>query len=492
MASHRLLLAGALILLSGTVACGTGGGVTLPNPQGNFSSASLNGSYVYEIHGFDTAGNPYRQVGVFTADGNGNITAGSDDSSFAAVGASVTGTYKIGKDGTGQIGINTSLGPITLAVTLVNTSGLQLIESDAFASASGTAELQSASAISATFSGAYVFRLHQELSAQNQAPASEVGRMMISGASASGSMDENLNGVFTSPNLTATFGTPSGPGRGTGTLVNSSTNFTTNFVYYIVDANKFVLLVTNNNAVGSGRAELQSGNVGAGLSGSFAFGSRGDDLTPFTGFFAGIASVGQFNAASGTLTGTEDANQDGGAVISNASFSSCSTPSASGRVVINDLSGNTCSNSTSRVFWMVSPSRAFFMSTATSSVEDGTADLQQSQNFSVSTFSQQYSLAMDGVDASTPQLLSRTGTLQFNGAGQLTLNEVVNASASGGGAQSPGILTGTYSVGSNGRITGNLNSGSLDLVMYAVSSSQAYVLQNDQTVVTSGMIRLQQ
>jgi hypothetical protein len=486
-----VLFAVGLMAAAVTVACGTGpGGITLPNPQGNFSKASLNGSYAYEIHGVDTATfNPYRQVGVFTADGNGNITGGIDDSSFSAAGTPVSGSYQIGQDGTGLITINTSVGTITLAVTLVNSSRLQLIESDAFANASGSADLQSSNAISAAPAGTYVFRIHQEISAQTQAPAAEVGALPISGGGATGSMDENLAGTFTSPNVTATFGTPSGSGRGTGTLVNSSTSFTTNFVYYIVDASKFLMLVTNIKAVGSGSAELQSGSLGNGLSGSYAFGSRGDDASAP----AGVSTVGQFNAASGTITGTLDSSQDG-TITSNANFSSCYTPSVSGRVLVKNLSGNTCSSTALQVFWMVNSGRAFFINVSGGSVQDGTADLQQTQNFSMSTFSGQFSLAMAGWDVS-PELLSRIGTLQFDGAGKLTLNEVVNASGSGAGAQLPagGILRGTYSPASNGRVTGALSNsgGSLGLVMYAVSGSEAYVLQTDQGTFTSGMAQLQ-
>jgi hypothetical protein len=90
---------------------------------------------------------------------------------------------------------------------------------------------------------------------------------------------------------------------------------------------------------------------------------------------------------------------------------------------------------------MVSPSRAVVVNASVSSVEDGTADSQTSQNFSTSTFNQQYALAMDGLDL-TPELLSRIGTLQFNGAGKITLNEVANSSVSGAGATSPGLIAG--------------------------------------------------
>ena len=58
-------------------ACGSSNG-TVPGfiPKGNFSNASLNGQYVYQIDGFDfsnsTSGVPYREAGVFTANGAGD------------------------------------------------------------------------------------------------------------------------------------------------------------------------------------------------------------------------------------------------------------------------------------------------------------------------------------------------------------------------------------------------------------------------------------
>jgi len=145
----RILFAIALMSLGATVACGSGGSgsIILPNPSGvTYSKASLKGSYVYQVHGFDSTGFPYRQVGVFTADGSGNITGGSDDSSVSATGTAVTGNYNVAQDGTGFINLNTSLGPITWAITLSSTSKLSLIEADNFANAGGTAEFQPPSA----------------------------------------------------------------------------------------------------------------------------------------------------------------------------------------------------------------------------------------------------------------------------------------------------------------------------------------------------------
>lgn len=490
MKSKTIAFAVSLMAIAATVGCGSNGSVVLPPNGGNFSNASLKGSYAYQIHGFDTNGNPYRQIGVFAADGNGNITGGTDDSSVSASGTQVSGTYTVGKDGTGFIGINTSLGALNWAITLSSASQLQLIEADSFANAGGTAELQDSTAVTTIPTGTFVFRVHQEQSAENQAPGGQAGVLAFSNGAGSGSMDENLAGTLTSPSVTSTLNAPAGFGRGTGTLLNGSTNFTTSLVYYIVNSSKFYILVTNASAVGSGSAELQSGAVGNGLSGSYAFGSRGDDLNPLTGFLAGMATVGQFSASSGALSGTEDVSQDG--TISNGvTLSSCYTVSASGRVAVTSSSGGTCTSTVTQVFWMVSPARAFVVNAGSSTVEDGTADLQTTQNFAVSTFTQQYSMAMDGMDV-TPELLSRVGVLQFDGKGNIKLNENANASASGTGASNPGILAGTYTVGSNGRVVETFSGGSLDLVMYAVSASQAYVLQNDSGSTTSGQVLLQQ
>ena len=486
---------GMLSLLA-AVGCGTyGGSPSLVHTTGNFTNGSLKGSYVYQIHGVSVAsGSVYRQVGVFTADGNGNITGGTDDSSVNAGGTAVSGVYTVGNDGTGFLTINTSLGQITLGITLVSSSKLELIENDAALDAAGTAELQQSTVAP---SGTFVFRLHQDAAAQSPSTeATEVGAFTVSSGAGNGAMDQNLNGTFTSPNLTVTLNAPVNSGRGTGNLVDTSANFTTALVYYVVNNGKLVLLVTNAGAVGSGSAEVQTGSVGGGLSGTYVFGSRGDDS-----FLDGVATAGQFTASAGVLSGTEDVMVDGN-FSANVNFpSTCYTAGSaggiSGRVVLTSGSGAPCSGSTTQVFWMVSPSRAFFLDNSGTTIEDGTVDLQTGNSFSASSLKGQFVIVMDGLDR-TPeqvglpdQILARLGTLQFDGAGNLTLNELVNASGSGGGGQSPGVLTGTYTVASNGRVVASLNGNTLNLVMYAVSGSQAYVLQGDAGVITSGTVELQ-
>jgi hypothetical protein len=490
------------VSLAASVGCGTGGSISFLNNTENFSNANLKGSYVYQIRGDDALSfGPYRELGVFTADGAGNISGGSDDTSFTATTpATVTGSYQIAPDGTGSIAMTSQFGTINLAVTMVSNSKVYLMEADHLNStglgvnATGIAELQDSSAIGTTPVGSFAFRIHDEVSGKSQVPAAQVGAFTVPGTGVNGAMDQNAGGTFTSPNLTWTFGAPGALGRGTGTFLNASTNVTSNFVYYIVNGTKVDLLMSDTGVVGAGSAEAQSGAIAGGLSGTYAFGSSGDDSNASSGFFGTVASVGEFSATGGNISGTEDTNVDG-TVTASAAINNCYTATANGRVTVTNVSGSNCSSTVTQVFWMVNPSRAFFVDVNAGIFDDGTADLQTVSNFSASTMKGQFALVMGGLDSTPqqlglpPQLLSRVGVVQLDGASKVTINELANASdPNTGGINAPGILSGTYTVSSNGRIiagAGNANGG-FDFVMYGVSGSQAYALQNDPGVNTSG------
>ena len=487
-----------IVSLIAAVGCGTGGSPALINNPENFSTADLKGSYVYQIRGGDFQFNMYRETGVFTADGGGHIAAGADDTSFDSSGANVTGTYNIFSDGTGSITMTSQFGTIVLAVTMVSKSKLYLMEADSGLNATGVAELQDPAAIASAPAGSFTFRIHEEVSGASQTPASLVGAFTLPGSGVNGAMDQNANGAFSSPGVTLAFNAPGALGRGTGSFVNASTSVTSNFVYYIVNSNKLVLLMSDPSVLGSGVAEAQSGAIGNGLSGNYAFGSTGDNSNYLLGLFGTVGTVGEFNANSGSLSGTEDSMVNS---TFNASvpISSCYSASGNGRVTVTSASGNSCSNTLVQVFWMVNPNRAFFLNANNNTYEDGTADLQTVSNFSQSTLNGQFAMVMGGTDLTPlqiqfpPQLLSRIGVVQLNSAGKVTVNELANSTNSGTGGQSPGLLSGTYTVSTNGRISGGAgnSTGGFDFVMYGVSGTQAYALQSDGGVITAGAIEHQ-
>jgi hypothetical protein len=136
---------------------------------------------------------------------------------------------------------------------------------------------------------------------------------------------------------------------------------------------------------------------------------------------------------------------------------------------------------------MISPSRGFFVVNDPNTVQEGTVDLQQTATFSNATMNGQYGLVMDGFDAGGAK--DRVGTLQWDGSGKLILNEFSNAN---GVITVPIVLSGRYSVSSNGRTTGSINTLSNNLVFYLVSGSDAYVVQNDSGVQIDGTVSKQQ
>jgi hypothetical protein len=474
---RQLSFALGLVTLAFCVACGSGNNSRIFVPRGTFSNASLSGQYVYQIAGFDFRNNanglPYREAGVFVADGKGNITGGADDFSEGSAGvssSSASGVYSINSDGTGHIILN----GLTLEITLINASKLYLIEGDTFLNAGGTAEKQDSSASGALPSGAFAFRMHVE---NASVPSATAGALTINIGSVIGKEDLlTLGGALSSRTLSGVFNAPVSFGRGTATLNDGSAAL--QFFYYVVNASKFLLLSKDAGIIGTAQAEAQSGAPFAtsSLSGSYAFGSKGD-----TTILGGVNSAGRFSASNGTISaGVLDSVKDG--TTSNITFNAGTyTVDSTGRA---DVTLNT-SSAVHEIFYLVSSSRAFFLIDDSSKVEDGTLDLQQSSSLSNASLNGQFAFVMDGFDVT---LKDRVGTLQSDGNGRLTVNELVNA---GGAISVPGPLSGTYSVSTNGRTTASVNGLSSNLIFYLVSSNDAYIVQSDSTTEISGTMSKQ-
>lgn len=482
-----LCLCLGLVSLLVCAGCGSNnGGVPGFIPKGNFSNASLNGQYVYQIEGFDFSHPnnvvPYREAGVFTANGNKVITSATDDFSegtgvFTTVS---TGSYSINNDGTGSVSFsNALLGPITLEVTMVSASKVYLVEADSPVNAGGIAEKQDLTAITAVPTGTFVFREH-DVNLNSLQSSASVGAFTVTGGVASnGNKDVNRGGTLSSLTFTGSLNAPDpATGRGSGTFTDSALA-TSSFNYYVVDANNMRFLVGTagtTNILGQGRAELQNGTPT--LSGSYAFGSKGD-----TGALGGVNMAGRFTASGGNITaGACDSVQDSGPAT-NVSFTGTYTQTPNGRALLNLT---TAANS-SYVVWMVSPTRGLFLVNDPNTVQDGSLDLQLVSSFSNSTMNGQFGFIMDGFDVqSTPK--DRVGTLQWNGSGKLILNEFTNTN----GTPSTATLSGNYAVSANGRTGASISNLSSNLIFYLVSSNDAYVVQTDVNVELNGTISKQQ
>ena len=483
--ARRVLM--ALAAIAGiflTAGCGSSG--TSVIVKGGFNNASLKGTYSFTVKGYGfnagtlTAANFFIEGGVLTSDGNGNITAGTDDfveaagNTTQAFSDSVTGTYGINSDGTGDLTLNfAGGGQEVYRITLSDTGNLYMEEDDGGGTSAGSAYLQTSAT---TPAGTFVFRTHDvQVSAT-------MGTMAISGGAVSGSYIMAQNGAAVTGSIGAG-GNMTAPTGGRGTITYSVNGTTHTAEYYVVSASKFLLFDTTPGILSIGLAEQQSNGAfsAASLSGSYAFGSSGETIS--SGF---VNTVGVFttDGVSQITAANYDSVQDG--TVS-------SDQTTTGTYLIDNSVGNGSGSFTigglTRDLWMVSPSRAYFIAINGTNVEDGTID-QQSGTIGLSA---QAAFFMDGYDGVAALLKDRVGTLVPSGTDSLGTNYVTSFFDPVGlaGGSNSQAFSGTYSIASNGRTTTQLNGFTNNLVLYLTSNSTGYMLQADSGVNMSGTFKAQ-
>ncbi len=472
----------AIVGLFLTVGCGSSGNIQ--SLGGGFTNKSLTGQYVISQTGIGleqpTVGAgvaSFSETIIFTADGNGGVTATVDD--FDQVGgpfnltASVTGTYSLASDGTGSMNIGGSNGS-NYAITMIDDSHFYIIEQDSFATASGFGEKQDTTAFTAAPSGTFVFKAH------NVQATSRVGGITIAAGAISGTEDLLSLGLLSSNMPVATSVSMSAPdttnGRGTFTLTDGSS-----FNYYVVNSSKFYIM--SNSASGSleiGQAEAQTGGPFSlatfAANNSYVFGSAGD--TSVSGP-AGIHSAGVYttdgngNVTGGAVDYVQDTTVNTNLTVSGGTYSLASN----GRGVTNlTLAGGTISP---QIFWMVNGTRAYFLANENAAIEDGTFTLQTGAPFS--TLSNQSAFFMDGFDTA---FKDRVGLFKTTTAGAFNWNQAANSfdPNAGIGTPSAAATNGTYQVGSNGRVAVVVNNVTTTTVFYLSSANTGFMVQEDADI----------
>jgi len=364
--------------LGGGAGTGGGGGGGGGN-NGNFTNASLKGQYAFTLRGVGTPDGVnsffFVEGGVFTADGNGNLTSIADDfieNFTAGLNIQATGTYRINKDGTGDMQFNFGVNNVAqYRITLSDDSHFYMVEDEGFNTSAGTGEKQDTTAFASVPSGTFVLQTH-DLIAGN----SKVGVTAWSAGQITGTGDVLIggSGLFTSVTISGTAQAP-GTSSGRGTVTITDDTGTSHYAYYVVNSKKLLVLNTDaTSSLGIGRAEARTGGPfsAASLNGSYVFGSAGE-----TTFVSGIHSVGFFttNGTGGVTDGNFDFVQDGTPVTNILlNPNSIYTVDANGRAdVILNLSTGLANE---KVMYLVSPSRALFLVNDPTTVEDGSLDKQ--------------------------------------------------------------------------------------------------------------------
>jgi predicted small lipoprotein YifL len=239
---------------------------TLPAPRAvvappTFTNASMTGSYVFTLTGMSSTGSLVAG-GVFTADGNGNITASDVDVNNAGTVTNGTpsGTYTIGSGGNGTLTLGTSVGGLSqFAIYATSNQGILLFGLDPDINSSGRALSQISVISASTFTGNYTASFQ---AANSNGQEDFVGLVVSDGISA---LTGNANvlqvasgGTITltpDATLTGTFAANSN-GRFTGTL-NTPPTGTLQTVFYVVDTSSALFLEADGNGEGTGLLQLQ-------------------------------------------------------------------------------------------------------------------------------------------------------------------------------------------------------------------------------------------
>ena len=525
---NRIALFLTLCFAAFASACGGGGSTpTPPPPTGNFSNASLKGQYAFFMSGTNVStGSFFARIGSFTADGNGNITAGIED-------VDVTGpetiplspsSYTIQADGRGVVNLIGS-GPLSFSVTLLSPTQGLIVETDLNATASGTFFLQNPSSFTTSgFSGNYVFDVSGlDFNGSFGVPDSIVGQFVSNGSGGlTGVLDENDNAIPSGgqPVTSGSFqlDATNGPtfGRGTMTFVANGSTF--NYVYYVVNGSRLVLIENSStsNVVTVGTATAQSSvpTSNATFNGNFAF------LTSGSGTTGPITRIGRFTAdGGGGLTSVfantndnGDAEQVPKGSLSATTYAIDTNFAGSGRgtLTFTDSSLGTYSF----VFYLSSPSGGVIQDVSINNnkgnVGDGFLQLQTGAPFSLAGLAGDYGLNFAGVSSNNSTAVTAeedfvghlnvssassggnvTGAVDFS---EFSSNQGVffNIVVSGNGLTVGG--DGSTSNGTRNALALKLNSSpsaTLNFVPYFVDSQHMFVAGTDSDRVISGIITLQ-
>jgi hypothetical protein len=361
----RLILPAILSSIAVLAACGGGGSSNPPvnpPPSGSFSNSNLSGNYVFSVTGTanDSANDFVTIMGVFTADGNGNITGGVLDQNSTANNGLIldtitSGTYSVGSDGrptgssslpAGLLTLQTSSDTFQFDYVLTSSTHGLLTQFENLGSASGTLEAQNSVAQADINGRSYAFNFtgssgfdtvfcNLSVGSSVVIPYATVGAFTLDSTGAiTGGLEDFNNNCLSSgaTNLPVTggditLGTNTGFGTAKITSGTGASAVTYGFDVFPIDATHLKFIQTDALPVLVGDAFTQTSSIPAGnnVFTVAGFDNANNVMGPFTA--AGILDAdGSGNIVSDSV---QDVNDFG--VASTVNFSGSYTALTGGR-----------------------------------------------------------------------------------------------------------------------------------------------------------------
>ena len=293
-------------------------------------ASGLAGTYVFQLDGLDSGGEPIAISGIFNA-GGGTITSGTEDindNGTVSQGVSFTGSYTAidSSTGRGTATLNAGGTMTHFSLFLLNPGIFLFASKDSDVGYIGTAIQQDTGPFSnSSFSGDLVFFSTGYLLSP-AAPATAAGYFSADGGGnlVNGVVDNNLNGTVGS-NLPASGTYSMSPdGHGTATLTMGGSSLTLSG--YLLTGNDLFFVSTLTNDASTGQFLPASLPVSTSMiRGSWSLTLRGSFVA------AGTDLAGQMTLdGSGNLNGNADVNASG-TLTQNVAFSGTYSVSANGR-----------------------------------------------------------------------------------------------------------------------------------------------------------------
>jgi len=467
----------------------------------------LSGSYAFLFQGFDSDGS-VAIIGTIVADGNGNITSGSEDSnrvSGIVDGITLTGTYSIGTDGTGTMEL-TATSPqnvqliIDYQLALDSSGNARFFEDNATGTNTDTKKthgegilkpLQTpASGFAATsFSGNYAFEFSgQDSSGKKEALAGVVNangsETLNNPIGTAINSDINDAGTYSSQSISGSFSLlGTNTNRGESTFVYQppmKSQISLNFVFYFVSPSDLFFVEADSTNTQfpnpprlSGEMILQQPSATFGqtsLAGASVASGSGIDGTNAS-VFAGLLVAPQ---CDGSTAASLNYDQNDSGTITAPSFpSGTCTVASSGRAAFTNLGARAA------VAYLVGQGQGFLLG-SDAAVTTGLLEQQSGGPFADSSVQGGYTLSAPfAADNQVPNVL---GQLNGDGVGDVTgtVNEVDSPGTPAHLAQS--VVATINSLASNGRgiMTANPLTGfPTNLIFYVLSPASSRAISAD-------------
>lgn len=435
--------------------------------QGITNNLRLNGPYAFSVRGSDPSG-LFVAAGSFSADGNGNISAGVMDTNntVAPANETFTGTYSIGDNGLGTMTFNITSGGSgsrMFALSMTAHGNANIIEFDD-STGSGTRnsgvllQTQAPPFLTSEITGDYAFGFLGIDSGKNRFGIAGDFQADGLGTFTNGFLDaDDASSGPSSPTFISGTYSVAASGRGLATVTTSQG--TANYSFYVVNGGELLAMEIDP----PGAAPLVSGSILQQTSGSDFNASSVFEVTGLNASGPTAESqVGLFEAISGNFNLTSD--QNSGGTLTSPLTGSGTYSIANGRVT---LTGTGFQNSLP-VLYMISPNQAFIIGTD-SVVSFGFMTPQQS-GFSLSG-----TYAGGSLPPADPVLVSNVVSIAI--AGSNNLNVTADISNKSGLTQNQ-ISEGTTSVDSQGRVVVT-ETGNTTEILYLVSGAEFFALTTD-------------